>query len=153
MIKTVINRMRIIAANRNWESKRRYLIKKDDTIGEGTRLNFGIKVLNFLNKFEVKRMSKMSSVKMGNNVYIGKNAMALPSVSIGNNVIIGARAIVTHDIPDNSIAFGIPATVKKSIDEYYTTTIAKSYFALKVKQLLIKKNTDRCKKPRRNIGG
>lgn len=164
MIKTVINRMRIIAANRNWESKRRYLIKKGAIIGTGTRLNCGvdafgtepflikvgedclfaggikiithdggIKVLNSLNKFEGKRMSKMSSVTMGNNVYIGQNAMVLPGVSIGNNVIIGAGAIVTHDIPDNSIAVGIPATVKKSIDEYYTTTIAKKLFCFEGK--------------------
>lgn len=88
----------------------------------------GIKVLNSLNKFNGKRMSKMSSVTIGNNVYIGQNAMVLPGVQIGNNVIIGAGAIVTHNIPDNSIAVGVPATVKKSIDEYYCTTIAKKLF-------------------------
>lgn len=88
----------------------------------------GIKVLNSLNFFGGKRMSKMSQIKIGNNVYIGQNAMIMPGVEIGNNVIIGAGAIVTHSIPDNVVAVGIPATVKKSIDEYYATTIDRSLF-------------------------
>ncbi len=52
---------------------------------------------------------------IGNNVYIGQNAMVLPGVQIGNNVIIGAGAIVTHNIPDNSIAVGVPVIVKKAL--------------------------------------
>lgn len=166
MIKAIIKRMCIIVANRNWESKRRYLIKKGAYIGVGTRLNCGveafgteaylitvgddclfaggiriithdggIKVLNSLNKFKGKRMSKMSSVRIGNNVYIGQNAMILPGVSIGNNVIIGAGAIVTHDIPDNQVAVGVPAKVKKSIEEYYQTTLEKKLFCFEGKTL------------------
>lgn len=159
MIKKIAKKMSVIAANKNWESKRRYLIKKGATVGIGTRLNCGvdafgtepylisvgddclfaggvkiithdggIKVLNSQNRFDGKRMSKMAAVRIGNNVYIGQNAMVLPGVTIGNNVIIGAGAIVTHDIPDNSVAVGIPATVKKSIDEYYMTTTKKQLF-------------------------
>ena len=37
---------------------------------------------------------------------------------MGNNVVIGAGAIVTKDIPDNSVAVGVPARVIKSCDEY-----------------------------------
>jgi len=45
---------------------------------------------------------------IGDNVRIGSNATILP-VKIGNNVIIGAGAVVTKDIPDNSIVKGNPA--------------------------------------------
>ena len=38
--------------------------------------------------------------------------------TIGNNVVIGARSVVTRDIPDNSVAVGVPARVIKTTDEY-----------------------------------
>ena len=43
----------------------------------------------------------------------------LPGVTIGNNVVIGAGAVVSKNIPDNSVAVGIPAKVIKPIDEYF----------------------------------
>ncbi len=79
----------------------------------------GIKVLNSLKKFGSQQMLKMAPIKVGNNVYTGMYAMIMPGVTIGNNVIIGAHAVVTHDIPDNSVAVGIPARVVCSIEDYY----------------------------------
>lgn len=57
-------------------------------------------------------------ITIGDNVYIGNDVIILPGVNIGNNVIIGAGAIVSRDIPDNSLAVGVPARVIKSADEY-----------------------------------
>ena len=85
----------------------------------------GIKVLNALDKFKGKRMEKFAPIIIGNNVYIGSNAMIMPGVTIGDNVIIGAGAIVTHDIPSNVVSVGIPAKPIKSIDEYCETATAK----------------------------
>ena len=79
----------------------------------------GVAVLNNLHYFGDKKMDKMAPVKIGNNVYIGYGAMIMPGVTIGNNVLIGAGAIVTKDIPDNSVAVGIPAKCIKNTDEYY----------------------------------
>lgn len=47
--------------------------------------------------------------------FIGTNATILPNVKIGKNVIIGAGSVVTKDIPDNSMAVGIPAKVIKEL--------------------------------------
>lgn len=58
-------------------------------------------------------------ITVGNDVYIGNNVMIMPGVNIGNKVIIGAGAIVTKDIPDNSVAVGVPARVIKTADEYF----------------------------------
>ncbi len=44
---------------------------------------------------------------------LGTNAIILPNVTIGRNCIIGAGAVVTKDVPDNSVAVGIPARVIK----------------------------------------
>lgn len=65
-----------------------------------------------------ERADLIKEIKIGNNVHIGWNTLIMPGVSIGNNCIIGAGAVVTKDIPDNSIAVGIPAKVVESINEY-----------------------------------
>lgn len=57
-------------------------------------------------------------IVIGNDVYIGNNAMIMPGVTIGDRVVIGAGAIVTKDIPSNSVAVGVPAKVIKTADEY-----------------------------------
>lgn len=49
---------------------------------------------------------------IGNNVDIGAGAKVLGRIRIGNNVRIGANAVVTRDVPDDSIAVGVPAVVK-----------------------------------------
>ncbi len=48
---------------------------------------------------------------IGNNVLIGAGAVVIGKIKIGNNVSIGANAVVTADLPDNSVAMGIPARV------------------------------------------
>ncbi len=57
-------------------------------------------------------------IVLGDNVYIGNNVIILPGVTIGSNVVIGAGAIVSRDIPDNSVAVGVPVRVIKTTDEY-----------------------------------
>ena len=54
-------------------------------------------------------------VTIGNDVWIGGNVTILPGVSIGSNVVVGAGAVVSRDIPDNSVAVGVPARVVKTI--------------------------------------
>lgn len=46
---------------------------------------------------------------IGNDVWIGTEAMIMPGVHIGNGAVIGARAVVTKDVDDYSIAGGFPA--------------------------------------------
>ena len=47
------------------------------------------------------------------NAWLGEGVAVMPGVTIGENSVIGANAVVTKDIPDNSIAVGIPAMVIK----------------------------------------
>jgi serine O-acetyltransferase len=49
---------------------------------------------------------------IGDNVDIGAGAKVLGRIRIGNNVLIGANAVVTCDVPDDSIAVGVPAVIK-----------------------------------------
>ena len=48
---------------------------------------------------------------IGHNVVIYPGSKIIENVKVGNNVVIGANAVVTKDIPDNSVAVGIPAKV------------------------------------------
>lgn len=50
---------------------------------------------------------------IGNNVLIGAGAVIIGKVKIGNNCSIGANAVVLSDIPDNSVAVGVPAKIVK----------------------------------------
>jgi galactoside O-acetyltransferase len=54
-------------------------------------------------------------VNIGNNVWIGANAMILKGVSIGSGSVIAAGSVVTKDIPENCVAAGNPAKVVKNI--------------------------------------
>lgn len=58
------------------------------------------------------------NIIVGDNCNISWNVIIMPGVKIGNNCVVGAGAIVTKNIPDNSVAVGIPARVIESIDEY-----------------------------------
>ncbi len=60
-----------------------------------------------------RELISKGEVRIGNNVWIGDKATILGGVTIGNNVIIGANSVVTHDIPSNSVAAGLPAKVLK----------------------------------------
>ena len=50
------------------------------------------------------------------NCRIGSHSTILPGISIGKNSIIGAHSLVVKDIPDNVVAFGVPARVLRKLD-------------------------------------
>lgn len=56
---------------------------------------------------------------IGDNVFIGMNAIILMGSHVGNNVIIGAGSVVHGVIPDNVVVAGNPAKVLYTLDEYY----------------------------------
>lgn len=51
--------------------------------------------------------------RIGNNVMIGAGAVILGDISVGDNSIIGANAVVLEDVPDNSIAVGVSAAIRR----------------------------------------
>ena len=54
-------------------------------------------------------------VRIGRNVWLGGKVTVCKGVSIGDNSVIGANAVVTRDIPANTVAVGIPARVIRSL--------------------------------------
>lgn len=61
--------------------------------------------------------NKQGKVTLKKNCKIGSHSTVLPGVTIGENSIIGAHSLVIEDIPDNVVAFGVPAKVVRRINE------------------------------------
>lgn len=64
-----------------------------------------------------ERLGVARPVVIGDDVWIGGNAVILPGITIGNNVVVAAGAVVTHDVPSNSVVAGVPARVIKQIED------------------------------------
>lgn len=73
--------------------------------GDNCRIRNGVVV-------GLRRVDEPCAPVIGNNVDIGSGAKVLGPIHIGNNVVIGANAVVIRDVPDNSIAAGVPAIIK-----------------------------------------
>ena len=56
-------------------------------------------------------------IHIGRHVWIGANATVLPGVTIGDGAIVAAGAVVTKDVPKNTMVGGVPARVIRTIDE------------------------------------
>ena len=105
----------------NIDCSRPYLVE----IGDDVRLNYGLTIMthdfttmvfkNYYGDF----LPSSGKVKIGNNVYFGRNCTVLKGVTIGNNCIIGYGSLVMKDIPDNSVVAGSPAKVICTLDQYY----------------------------------
>lgn len=75
------------------------------SFGDDCRIRNGVVV-------GLKNINQPIAPIIGNRVDIGAGAKLLGPIKIGNDVIIGANAVVINDVPNNSIAVGVPATIK-----------------------------------------
>ena len=58
----------------------------------------------------------IKNIWIGANVWIGAGAIVLPGCRTGNNCVIATGSVVCNDIPDNVMAAGFPAKIKKKIE-------------------------------------
>ncbi len=56
-------------------------------------------------------------VVIGDNVWIACNAVILPGVRIGDNSVVAAGAVVTSDVPADTVVAGVPAKFMRSISK------------------------------------
>jgi Sugar transferases involved in lipopolysaccharide synthesis len=57
---------------------------------------------------------KTGHVKLKKGCRVGSHSVVMPGVTIGENAVVGAFSFVNVDIPDNSIAYGVPVKVAKT---------------------------------------
>lgn len=101
------------------------------TIGNYVRITSGVQILTHDYSFSVLSaveggiVGSVEKTSIGNNVFIGRNAIILKGVSIGDNVIIGAGSIVSKNCDSNSVYAGNPARKISSIESMYEKRKAK----------------------------
>lgn len=64
---------------------------------------------------ENRHSLKVGHIHIKKNAWIGANATILPGVTIGENAVVASGAVVSKDVPDNTVVGGIPAKILKTI--------------------------------------
>lgn len=64
-------------------------------------------------------LDRVGRIDIGDNVFVGHQAIIMPNVTIGPNAIVGAGAVVTGDVAPGSVVAGVPARVICSVDDYH----------------------------------
>jgi bifunctional UDP-N-acetylglucosamine pyrophosphorylase/glucosamine-1-phosphate N-acetyltransferase len=75
------------------------------TIGANVNIGAGTITCNYDGKHK-------HPTTIGDNTFIGSDTMLVAPVNIGSNARTGAGSVVTHDVADNELVYGVPAKVK-----------------------------------------
>lgn len=74
------------------------------TLGEKVNIGAGTITCNYDGK-------KKHATEIGNHAFIGSNTLIVAPITIGDNALTGAGSVVTKDVPENSVAYGVPAKI------------------------------------------
>lgn len=89
------------------------------TIGRGTLIAPGVHIYTAKHPLNVKERrvwEDCAPVSIGEECWIGGHVTICPGVTIGDRAVIGAGAVVTRDIPADTLAVGNPARVVKQLN-------------------------------------
>lgn len=86
-------------------------------IDEGALIGHNVVLATLNHDLEPSRRQNLipAPIHIGKNVWIGSNATVLQGVTVGENSVVAAGAVVTKDVPANSIVGGVPAKLIKKI--------------------------------------
>lgn len=86
-------------------------------IGDGTLIGHNVVLATLNHALAPERRGDLipRPIRIGKNVWIGSNAVILPGVTIGDGAVIAAGAAVTKDVPENSVAGGVPARILRTL--------------------------------------
>ncbi len=91
------------------------------SIGDGTIIAWDCVIMDNDYHDPHGGITKTAPVSIGRGVWIGCRAIILKGVTIGDNSVVAAGAVVTKDIPPNTLVAGNPAIIKKSVKGWTQT--------------------------------
>jgi maltose O-acetyltransferase len=62
--------------------------------------------------------SRVARIVIGERAFIGAGATIMPGVHVGADAIVGVGSVVTKDVPPGTVAFGVPASVAMTVEEF-----------------------------------
>lgn len=88
------------------------------TIGEGSLIGHNVVLATLNHEMDPRHRQDMhpAPIVIGRHVWIGANATVCPGVTIGDGAIVAAGAVVTKDVPANTVVGGVPARRIKEIE-------------------------------------
>ncbi|MDN7228264.1 DapH/DapD/GlmU-related protein [Planococcus sp. N064] len=88
------------------------------TIGDGSLIGHNAVLATLNHDMDPEKRSTMhpAPITIGKDVWIGANVTVVPGINIGDGAVIAAGAVVTRNVPANTIAGGVPAKVIKKIE-------------------------------------
>lgn len=88
-------------------------------IGDGTLIGHNVVLATLNHAMQPERRSDMlpAPIHIGKRVWISSNATVLPGVTIGDGAVVAAGAVVTKNVPANTVVGGVPAKAIRHIYE------------------------------------
>ncbi len=88
------------------------------TIGDNSMFSYGITLRNHdshkvIDYNSGRVINPAKPIKIGKHVWVCKNVTILKGVEVGNDSVLGYGALVTNNVPANTIAAGVPAVIVK----------------------------------------
>lgn len=95
------------------------------TLGDNVRLSNDVTFIThdggnwaFRYQDKYKEVNHFGKIKVDEYTFVGARATIMPGVHIGRNCVVGAGALVTKNVPDNSVVVGVPARVISDTASY-----------------------------------
>jgi len=88
------------------------------TIGSLTMVSHNCSIMDFNHGTApgtpmARQPGRTAEVRIGEDCWLGAGVIVLPGVTIGNGTVVGAGSVVTRSLPENVIAAGVPAQVRR----------------------------------------
>ena len=85
------------------------------TLEDNVQIGPHVTIVTDNHDFDNRYVLKCRSVRVCKNAWIGANATIMPGVTVGENAVVAGGAVVTKDVPANTVVGGNPAKVIKEL--------------------------------------
>ena len=96
--------------------------KRRVRLGRRVWIGFGSRVFDAdQHDFDAEHAEQVAPVEIGDFSWIASDVTVLKGVRIGRHCVVGTRSLVTRDLPDHSLAYGMPAEVRGKVGDRSAT--------------------------------